>query len=86
MLVQCIAACVVVFVAMMITLGLVRLAAKLVFGLLIMVACAFTVYSIRAGFWIGWFEVLWGGLASGVLAALLSLPIMPFTGFLKKSG
>jgi len=81
MWVQAIVGCVLVALGMMIAMGLVRLAANLVVMLIAIGACGFVLVQITSGVWIGWFEVVTRSLGSGLLAALLSLPVLPFSGF-----
>ena len=81
MWVQAIVGCVLVAVGMMIAMGLVRLAANLVVMLIAIGACGFVLIQITNGVWTGWFEIATRSFGSGLLAALLSLPVLPFSGF-----
>ena len=76
--------CVITFLGMMIALGLVRLAANLVIMLIALSACGLVVYSIFNGLWTGWLDIVWRSAATGFGSALLSIPVLPFSGFYKK--
>ena len=84
MLLQCIVGCVAVLAGLLITLGLVRLAANLVIALVGVAACAVVVYSVVEGFWSDWPNILWRSLVTGGVFALLSLPVLPFSSFRRR--
>jgi len=84
MLVECVVACVLVVLGMTISLGLVRLAADLVILIVTISACWFALASVSSGVWAGWADVAWRSLATGAIAALLTLPVLPFSSFHRK--
>ncbi|NOY82053.1 MAG: hypothetical protein GXP31_13740 [Kiritimatiellaeota bacterium] len=84
MWVQAIVGCLLVAVGMMISVGLVRLAANLVVVLIGVGACGFVLFQITSGEWTAWPDVLLRSLGCGVIAALLSLPALPFSRFRRR--
>jgi hypothetical protein len=62
---------------------LARLAANLFIALVASTAVGGAVFAILNGHWIGWTEIVSRGLGVGVVAALLSLPALPFSSFHK---
>ncbi len=84
MLLQAIVGCLLVAVGMMIAMGLVRLAANLVVFLIAVGACGFVLIQITSGEWSAWPDVLLRSLGCGLVAALLSLPVLPFSGFRRR--
>ena len=80
MIPQCVVACLLVALGMMMGLGLVRIAANTVMLLLALGACYVAIFSILDGAWQGWLEIAARSLATGGIAALLCLPVLPFSG------
>lgn len=82
--VQCIVGCGLVALGMMMAFGLVRMAANLLIGAIGLTAFGAVIYCVLDGTWVGWPDVALGSLGTGFLAALLSLPALPFSSFYKK--
>ena len=78
------AGCGLALIAMLITFGLVRLAANLVIMLVLLSGFGGIVYNVATGEWTGWLEILLLSSAVGVVSALLCLPALPFSSFYKK--
>jgi hypothetical protein len=81
---QCLAGGALVLVGMFVVLGLARLAANLYIVLVASVAVAGAVFAVLNGHWVGWEQVVPRSLGCGVVAALLSLPALPFSSFQRK--
>ena len=81
---QCLAGGLLVVVGLLVTLGLVRLAATLYMVLVAVGAVGGAVYVILNGQWIGWEQVIPRSLGLGLVAALLCLPALPFSSFYGK--
>ena len=86
LLAECLLGCAAVLVGMFVALGLARLAANLVIIIIAIAACLYATYSISHGHWFGWFEIVFRSFATGGLAALLSLPVLPFSSFRRGRG
>ena len=84
MLVQCLIGCLVAVLGMLLLFGLVRFVANAVIMLVALSACGFVIYSIATGIWAGWSQTIVCSLATGAGAALLSLPVLPFSRIGKK--
>lgn len=78
---QCLAGGALVLVGMLAALGLARLAANLFIVLVAAAAVLGAVYAILNGTWHGWPDLVSRSLGLGVVAALLSLPALPFSSF-----
>jgi hypothetical protein len=83
-MVQYIVACAVVALGMLLAFGLVRIAANLVILAILLFGFGIVIRNIYQGAWIDWADILIGSLATGFVAALLSLPALPFSSFYKK--
>ena len=83
-MVQCLVGCLLVAVGMMIAIGLVRVAANLLIGVIAFGAFGAVIYFVTTGTWVGWPDVAIGSLALGFLAALFCLPALPFSSFYKR--
>lgn len=81
---QCLAGGALVLVGMLVILGLARLAANLYIVLVAIAAVGGAAAAILNGHWIGWSDIVSRSLAFGAVAALLSLPALPFSSFLGK--
>jgi hypothetical protein len=81
---QCLAGSVLVLVGMLVILGLARLAANLYIVVVALTAVGGAAAAILNGHWVGWGDVVSRSLGLGVVAALLSLPALPFSSFLGK--
>jgi len=81
---QALVACALVALGMMLAFGLVRLAAN--FVILVIMLCGFgvAVRNVLQQAWVGWPEIILGSLLCGFVAALLSLPALPFSSFYKR--
>ena len=84
MLAQSVVAVILVLLGMMMGLGLVRLAANAVVMLLGVAACFYAAYCMSVGEWDGWLDMIWRSLCTGGVAALLCLPVLPFSSFHKR--
>lgn len=84
MLPRYIVACVLVLFGMMIALGLVRLAANLVIFLICALSVAFALHQIQTGLWFAWQDIVIRSLMTGGLAALLTLPVLPLSSFVRR--
>jgi len=82
--IKALAGCGFVLLGMMLAFGLVRLAANLVVLCVLLGACGFVLYEVSTGAWPTWPEVILRGLITGAGAALLCLPVLPFSGFYRK--
>jgi hypothetical protein len=80
---QCLAGGALVLVGMLVILGLARLAANLFIALVAVSAVVGAAFAILNGHWVGWEQVIPRSLGLGVVAALLSLPALPFSSFHK---
>ncbi len=78
MLIHLLVAIAVVIVVMMIALSLVRLAAKLCLILIGLGALGFVTYQIHMEQWQAWPEIIVHAAATGAVAALLCVPLLPF--------
>lgn len=83
MIVECIVAVVLVLVAMVLMIRMVRWAANLVIILVCGGGCGFVVFNILEKQWVGWEQITVYSLATGVAAAMLTLPALPFSKFKK---
>ena len=81
---ECVVAGVLVVVGMLLALWLTRIAADMVILLASGIALALAVYHVRAGLWVGWPMVVARSLITGGVAALLCLPVLPFSSFFRK--
>ncbi len=73
-----------VLVAMAVVLGLARLAANVYIVLVAIAAVGGAAAAILNGRWVGWSDLVSHSLAFGAVAALLSLPALPFSSFIGK--
>jgi hypothetical protein len=73
-----------VLLGMLMVLGLVRLAANLFIALVAVGAAVFVGYAVFSGQWLTWTQVVPRSLGVGILAALASLPALPFSSFLRR--
>ena len=73
-----------VVLAMYLGIRLVRFAATFCLALLLLGACMFAVTQIITNQWSGWSVVIPYSAGTGLAAALLSIPLLPFTNFWKK--
>ena len=78
-------ACGLVIIGALIAFGLVRIAADLTIVLIISGTCGVMCYQITSGVWVEWVEIGWRSLAGGGIAALLALPVLPFSSFRRRS-
>ncbi|MFO7820618.1 MAG: hypothetical protein R6V56_00950 [Lentisphaeria bacterium] len=74
----------VVFLAMYVAIRLIRFAASFCLAVLLVGACIFAVVQIVSGQWTDWPAILFYSAITGFTAALLALPLLPFTHFWKK--
>jgi len=81
---QCLAGCALAVVGMFLAMGMVRLAANLVVVVIMLGTCGFVVMHIAEGIWTDWTSVCVYSLLTGAGGALLSLPVLPFSGFRRK--
>lgn len=81
---QLLVACALVAVGMFLAFGLVRVAANLVIFAVMLFGFLVAGRNISHGTWSSWPEIVLGSLACGFVAALLSLPALPFSSFYKK--
>lgn len=65
-------------------IGLIRLTAAAVLALIALAAAGFVVYSVQAGDWQGWFDIGWHAAVTGLVAAVASLPVLPYTPFFNR--
>jgi hypothetical protein len=82
--VQCLVGAILVLLGMFMALGLVRVAANLFVALVALAAVGFVGHAIFTGDWLSWGQIVPRSLGIGVLAALASLPALPFSSFLKR--
>lgn len=80
----CIVAALLTILGMAVAFSLVRVAADLLIFLIAVSACGFVLYSITSGEWHDWATVSAGGFVTGVGAALLCLPALPFSSYFRK--
>ena len=83
-MIEYVVACAVVAVGMMLGFGLVRVAANFVILAIMLFGFVLAIRNIQQGAWVGWPDILLGSLAAGFIAALLSLPALPFSSFYKR--
>ena len=76
---QCLAAAAIVLIVMYLALRFVRFAAAVCMILIYLVAIGFSVFSIVTGEWADWPTIVAYSILTGFLAALLSLPVLPFS-------
>ena len=81
MIVECIVAVVLVLIGMLFMIRMVRWAANLVIILVCGGGCGFVVFNILEKQWRGWEQIVVYSLATGVAAAMLTLPALPFSKF-----
>lgn len=81
---ECLIGIGVMLVGLLLGIGLIRLAALAVFAIIALAAAGLVVYCIQAGEWQGWFDIAWRSLATGFIAALASLPVLPYTPFFNR--
>jgi len=81
---QQLVACAIVAVGMLLAFGLVRVAANLVILAVMIFAFLVAARNVAQGAWASWPEIVVGSLICGFVAALLSLPALPFSSFFKK--
>ncbi|MFA4945503.1 MAG: hypothetical protein WC789_12475 [Lentisphaeria bacterium] len=84
MLLECAFAIALMTIGLLLGLGLVRIAALAAFALIVVAAVAFVIFSVLAGDWSGWFGIGWRALATGLGAAVVSIPLLPYTPFFNK--
>ena len=84
MIVQCIVGVLLTIIGMLVAFGLVRWAANMLIFVIGLGICFFVVYHIFHGQWEGWLEVCVYAFLSGGIAAILSLPALPFSSFMKR--
>jgi hypothetical protein len=77
-------ACAIVAIGMLLAFALVRLAANLVILAVMLFGFVVVIRNISQGTWSTWPEIVLGSLLCGFVAALLSLPALPFSSFFKK--
>ncbi len=83
MLLHSMAAAILVVLAMLLAIRMVRVAANLVVALLCGGGCGYAIFNIVNQVWLGWAQVVVNSLATGVVVALFSLPVLPFSRFSK---
>lgn len=81
---EAIVACALVALGMMLAFGLVRLAANLVILIIMLGGFGVAVRNVVQQAWVGWPDIILGSLLCGFVAALLSLPALPFSSFYKR--
>ncbi|MDX9978998.1 MAG: hypothetical protein RBU25_03020 [Lentisphaeria bacterium] len=81
---QILVACAIVAVGMLLAFTLVRLAANLVILAVMLFGFLVVIRNVTQGTWASWPEIILGSLLCGFVAALLSLPALPFSSFYKK--
>ncbi|MFW5803361.1 MAG: hypothetical protein ACOCWJ_05535 [Verrucomicrobiota bacterium] len=80
----CLAAALFTLVGMAVAFSLVRVAADLLIFFIALSACGLVIHMITSGEWHTWAIVSAGSFATGVGAALLCLPALPFSSFFRK--
>ncbi|MDT8391446.1 MAG: hypothetical protein RRC34_13160 [Lentisphaeria bacterium] len=83
MVVECMVSVVLVLAAMLLMIRMVRWAANVVIILVCGGGCGFVVFNILERQWRGWEQIIVYSLATGVAAAMLTLPALPFSKFKK---
>jgi len=83
MIVESLIAAVIVLVAMVVAIRMVRIAANLVIILICGGGCGFAIFNIVGKYWVGWQQIIVYSAVTGVAAAMLSLPALPFSKFKK---
>ena len=83
MLLEPLAAVILVLVTMILAIKLVRMAANLVIILVCGGGCGFAIFNVLNGYWKGWPQIIVYSAATGLAAAMLSLPALPFSKFRK---
>lgn len=73
-----------VLLAMYLGIRLVRFAASFCLALLLIGGCVFATVQIVSKQWGDWPSVVFYSVITGFTAALLSIPLLPFTNFWKK--
>ena len=81
---QSLASIILVLAAMYLGIRLVMVAARLCLVLLLVGGCVFAVAQIVSNQWGDWPAVISYSALTGFTAALLSIPLLPFTRFWKK--
>lgn len=81
MILKLIIGTVVVLVCMYLVVRLVKYAAVCLMGMIFAGACIYAVIRIYSGDWSEWPELLGQCALTGLVAALLVLPVLPFTNF-----
>ncbi len=84
MLLQCIVGVILAIIGMFVAFGMVRWAANVLILVLCGGACTFVVYQIFHEQWTGWPDICVYALLSGGVAAILSLPALPFSSLQKR--
>lgn len=83
MLVETLAGVVLVLVTMVLAIRLVRIAANLVIVVVCGGGCGFAIFNIVNQYWQGWPQIAVYSAATGLAAAMLSMPALPFSRFRK---
>lgn len=78
---ELLAGCLLAALGMLLALGLIRLAANAVIILVMVATCGYVIHQISFGVWTGWGEICLYSLLSGGAGGLLTLPVLPFSGF-----
>lgn len=81
----CLGAVLATVVGMIVAFALVRLAANIVIVLIGLGACGLVLFKVTTGEWGDWGTVITGSLVTGLAAALLCLPALPFTSMGRKN-
>lgn len=84
MLGQALVGCGLALIGMVLVFGLVRLAANAAVILIGIIACGVVLYYVGIGEWSGWLNVGWRSLGVGAVAAMLTLPILPFSSLYRR--
>jgi len=79
LLTQCAVGAIVVLATMLVTIRLFRYAAHLFQALLCLGGCGYVAYNVLAGTWTRWETIAVQSIVTGVVVAVLSLPLLPFT-------
>jgi hypothetical protein len=79
--IQSIVGCLLAGIGMTLAIGLVRVAANLVVIIIGLGTCLLVVSQIANQTWLSWPDVCIYALLSGAGAALLTLPVLPFSSF-----
>lgn len=81
---ECTVAALVVLLAMCLAIRLVRFAANLFVLAIFAGATGFAIFNVARGTWFDWPTIVVYSLATGVAAAILCLPVLPFSRFNRK--